>query len=589
MALSPDGRTLAVGRYGGTVELWDPASLARTATLETNVALAAVAFSPTGSLLAASGPSGAIRLWELERRRLVGELFHTNYVTRLSFSPDGRHLASTHPTSGVWVWDLESREAIRRYPDFRSLGAHGGPICFSPDGRYLAVGCDSGHIGILDWAANRVVADIPAHDQPIKSLAYSPDGKLLASGSGFSADEIRLWNPATRELAGSLTGHRSWVCELQFSGDGQRLVSASADQTIGIWDVPKRRLSLRLRGHLDEVYTLVFDEGRTNLISGCKDGTLARWDIDKVRQRALRLDIPGWTRLPAWAAEGSGVAVLDQQGAVALWRPGDSEELSVIDGLGTNNVALATALGRGLLACATGKGPVRIWSLQSANLVTNLGGHVGGIDTFLYGRGLRFSKEEDFLLAFDGAGLVTLWDARNWTKHSACAETNGASCAALSPDGRLLVFGSNKGRLYWWDAVRGHRVAETTGHRTAPVGLDFSPDGSTLASASVDGTVALWDTRTRRRTAYWKADLNGIQGVAFSRAGTQLVTALGGGRAARLWDLKTQRELVTLAAPGGLFPWVQFSPDGAALLCGSYDGHSYLWRTPSFAELDAAR
>jgi WD40 repeat protein len=479
------------------------------------------------------------------------------------------------------VWDLESRQTVRRYLDLQST-MHGGPICFSPDGGHLAVGDRNGRIRILDWAANRVLLDIPAHHQHITSLAYSPDGKLLASGSGYSADDIRLWNPATGQPAGSLAGHRSWICALQFSGDGSRLLSASADQTIGIWDVPARRLILKLRGHLDEVYSLAFDERRTNLITGCKDGTLARWEIDKVRQHALRLDLPGRLRSPAYAASGSTVAVLDQQGAVALWRPGDPQQLSVIAALGTDNAALATASGRGLLACATRDGPVRIWSLQSANLVTNLGGHAGPVD------GLLFSKKEDFLLAFSRSGLVTIWDAKTWAKRSSVTEPNGAGSAALSPDGRLLVLGLYDGRLEWWDTVRGHRLAETACHRHWAPGLDFSPDGSTLASASEDGTVALWDTTTRRRTAYWKADFLGLHAVAFSPDGARLATGLSGGYAARLWDLRTRRELLTLAAPGDLFYWVKFSSDADALLCGDAGGRCYLWRVPSLAELDAA-
>jgi hypothetical protein len=281
-------------------------------------------------------------------------------------------------------------------------------------------------------------------------------------------------------------------------------------------------------------------------------------------------------------AGGSSVAVLDQQGAVALWRPGEPQQLSVIAALGTNNAALATALGRGLLACATSEGPVRIWSLQSANLVTNLSGHGGRID------GLRFAKTEDSLLVRDGSGLVTVWDARNWTKRSSCTETNGAATAALSPDGRLLVLGTSDGRLFWWDAIRGYRLAQTTGPRDWVGGLDFSPDGTTLASASHDGTVALWDTRTRRRTAHWKAFFLGLHAVAFSPDGTRLATGLSGGYTARLWDMKTRRELVTLAAPGSIFSWLEFSPDGGALLCGSESGYSYLWRTPSFGEIDAA-
>jgi WD40 repeat protein len=278
----------------------------------------------------------------------------------------------------------------------------------------------------------------------------------------------------------------------------------------------------------------------------------------------------------------------------------------VIAALGTNNEVMATAPGRGLLACTSPGGPIRVWSLQSANLVTNLGGPPGPVD------GLRFSQGEGFLLAHNTSGLVTsweqsvggegvatggahntsglvtIWEAKNWTKRSSFTETYGAySAAALSADGRLLVMGSDSGGLVWWDAVRGQRLAETNFHHAGVEGLDFSPNGTSIASTSSDGRVALWDTKTRGLIAHWRATHLGAHSVAFSPDGARLLTGLSGGEAARLWDLRTRRELLTLTAPGGMFTCATFSPDGNGLVCGSYDGHCYLWRVPSFAELDA--
>jgi WD40 repeat protein len=583
LALSPDGRTIAVGRLFGGIELWDPTSLKRIATLETNVGFAAgVAFSPKGGLLAAAAPGQGIRLWQLDPLRIVGELVHTNVANRITFSPDGRHLASYHLGSGLCVWELERHEIVRRYPDlkFRGDGYGGGPICFSPDGSRLAVGDVSGHIYVLDWAANPVPVDIPAHSQMVTGLAYSPDGRLLASGGGYAPDNIRLWSPATGQPAGSLEGHRSWVCVLQFSGDSHRLFSGSGDQTIGIWDVPGRKLISKLRGHLDEIYSLALDGRGAGLITGCMDGTLARWELDKVRSQAFRFDLPVQAMVAGHAAGGSSVAVLDQQRAVALWRPGDPQPLSVVTPLGTNNVALATASRRGLLASSTAEGPVRIWSLASVNLVTNLNGHFRPVHR------LEFSGKEDFLVAGNASGQSTIWDAKTWIKRSSVTEAKAATCGALSPDGRLLVLGLFDGHLAWWDAVRGQRLAETIGHRILVNGLDFSPDGITLASVSGDGTAALWDTRTRRRTAYFpKASFTGLGDVAFSPDGSRLAIGLVQGQA-RLYDLRTLRELITAGPPGKVFYRVEFSPSGDALLCGAGDGHCYLWRAPSFAELD---
>jgi WD40 repeat protein len=278
------------------------------------------------------------------------------------------------------------------------------------------------------------------------------------------------------------------------------------------------------------------------------------------------------------------VAFLDQQGAVALWRPGEPQPLSVIADLGTNNSALATAPARGLLACSTPQGSVRVWSLKSASLLTNLPpGRV---------RGLGFSKREDVLVAVSAPGLVSIWDASTWTTRCSFAETNYATTPAFSPDGRLLVLGREGGKVEWWDAVRGRLLAQTPGHHSGVACLDFSPDGRILASCSDDGTVALWDVRARRRTHLWRADRGSTAAVAFSPDGTRLATGSASGDecVARLWDLRTKRQLLSLAGPGGWFYAVKFSPEGDALLCLDHTGENcYQWRVPSFAELDGAR
>ena len=301
-----------------------------------------MAYSPDGRWVASGGEDNTVRVWNARAggdsvRTLRG---HASVVSRVAFGPDGQHLASydfCRAGSSIVVWDLESRQIVRhcgRY--FKSGGEEwGGPICFSPDGRHLATGDDAGRIRILDWAGDRDEVDIPAHNQIVTALAYSPDGRLLASGGGFSREDVRLWNPATGQPAGSLAGHHAWISVLQFSGDGRQLLSASADQTIAVWDVSARRLIRRLRGHLDEVHSLVVDERRANLISGARDGTLARWEIDKLGEHALRFDLPGEYRQPAYGGRGSEIAVLDQHGAVALWSPAESQVLSVIAALGT--------------------------------------------------------------------------------------------------------------------------------------------------------------------------------------------------------------------------------------------------------------
>jgi eukaryotic-like serine/threonine-protein kinase len=579
-AFSPDGRTLAVGRRNGGVELWDASTLGRIAVLETN-GHGAVAFAPGTNLLAVSGPDEVIRLWQLEPRRVVRELPSSSSVACLSFSSDGRYLAFWEVERGACLWDLRTLQLARRYPDQRDGGDHTGKVCFSPDGRCLVLGDLDGQIRFLELETDREVMRIAAHKQAISSLAFSPDGKVLASASGYRTDEIRLWNVATGDSIGSLSGHRAWVSALHFR-DNRHLYSAGADQTIRFWDVAARRLERTLHGH-----TLAFSNQRTNFISECADGTLAWWPLDPPPSRSQQQELLTDARFLGYVDEAKvalrlNEGVLQAPGSIALWRPGKSQDLEVVPALGTNNVALATAPLRGLLAAAS-PGIIRIWSPASARLVTNLVADATG---------LRFSRSGESLLSFDAASrLFTVWDAQTWTKRFSHAlsdaEASSFQRGHISPDGRWLVI-VHSSHICWWDTVLGRQVVQASAHQEGVSFLDFSPDGKTLAISDWGGTVVLWDTGTQTQMASWKADWHAVTALAFSPDGTRLATALSDGRAARVWDVGTRRELITLHAPGQFFPFVGFSPDGSAFLAGEGTGHAYVWRPPSFAELDAA-
>ena len=589
LALSPDGRTLAVGCYDGAIELRDPATLQCTATIESNALWATVAFSPKGDLLAATGTNGVIQLWQLHPTRVVGLLFHTNFTICSSFSPDGKHLAAYCWPAGVWIWNVESHQVVRHYAEFESAGIIGGKVCFSPDGRHLAIGDAVGRIHLLDWAGDRAVTNFQAHNGAVTSLVYSPDGRVLASGGGYSNCEILLWNPMTSESVGTLAGHRAWISDLRFSADGRWLVSGSADQTIRIWDVVRRRALRKLRGHRTPVGNIVLSPDNATILSG---GILARWALSTNPPSSHRVELPGLRPFcgAAFLDDGNSVIDVRADGAVVIHDLSVGRQAIVLDALGTNNSRLAVAPKSGLLAYGSKDGWVRIWSLRDNRMVTNLAvapGPPGVVWPWLV-----FSKAEDRFLGLEthwvgNKGKAKVWETQTWGQLSAFEVSPVAARAEFSLDGQTLVLGHGDGTVTWWDCTRGVKLGEARGHREGIYGLAFSPDGSRLASVGGDGTVALYDARTRRLSADWVGFFNVLGSVAFTPDGTRLATGLGQHSAVRLWDLKTRRELLTLTTPDQGADRVRFSPDGTRLLAAGYGGHCYVWTVPSLAELDA--
>jgi WD40 repeat protein len=263
-----------------------------------------VAFSPDGRLLASAGSSDkTIKLWEVASGSLVRSLTgHTNEIASVAFSPDGKLLVSgaCGKRDGVGciqgeirLWEVASGREVR------SLSGHTSwvwSVAFSPDGRLLASGscgqgagflCTQGEIRLWEVASGSEVRTLEGHTQSVNSVAFSPDGRLLASGSCGQGNyiiictqgEIRLWEVASGREVRSLSGHTSWVNSVAFSPDGRLLASGSHDKTIKLWEVASGREVRSLTGHTDDVNSVAFSPDGRLLASGSDDETIKLWDI----------------------------------------------------------------------------------------------------------------------------------------------------------------------------------------------------------------------------------------------------------------------------------------------------------------------
>jgi WD40 repeat protein len=173
--------------------------------------------------------------------RLITLSGHTGAVRSVAFSPDGRLLASGSWDDTIKLWDVATGSLVR------SLSGHTDwvmSVAFSPDGRLLASGSWDDTIKLWDVATGSLVRSLSGHTGAVNSVAFSPDGRLLASGSCGKAEglycvqgEIKLWEVASGREVRSLSGHTSWVMSVAFSPDGRLLASGSYDGTIKLWDI----------------------------------------------------------------------------------------------------------------------------------------------------------------------------------------------------------------------------------------------------------------------------------------------------------------------------------------------------------------
>jgi WD40 repeat protein/serine/threonine protein kinase len=587
VAYSPNGKMLAVaGSNQPFVEIWDVPSRRRIASvpLQSNEGQFVV-FSPRGDLLATHA-GNQIRLWRTDTWECVHQLpAGGRYVLALKFSPDGRRLACTsHSSNEARVWEVG--QWTKEHQSITGVGPatnHSAVLDFSPDSRALVTGNSVGRLQVIDLASGNKNFDIPkAHPEGITAVAWSPNGSIIASGSGFLGGPIQLWDAASGKSLGELKGHTSWICELVFSKDKDslRLYSASGDQTIRIWDVDQRLPLAILRGSSDEIYGLALSPDGT-LASTCKDGVVAFWDArprpEEEQPRLIELsqfDRPGF-------APDREVLAVPRNGTVHLFDLATLKEIEPLPLLGSDVWMVAYSRDGTLLISGSRSGKTRVWSCTERRLLQELD------DPNDPGYPDRFWADDRWLLAVNVVGNAIWWDTL--TGQTIQTFPVGPFYGVdLSPDGRLLAFGTERGAVHWLNAETGEVLATRSNAHQAPVvGIAFSADGTQAASVGWDGKLAIWNPSSFQLIDSFKGHLLGTHAVAFSPDGHRLATSSVGREAVRLWDLSTHRELITLAGQGSDFIFVAFSPDGRWLAACNKEGQLHLWRAPSWAEIEA--
>ncbi len=571
VVFSPDG-TLASGSYDGTAKLWKTETRKQITTFPQGSAdarVVSVAFSQDGKILAAV--SGATGLWDVATKQRIATLRGEGQPYWLAFSPDGT-LAIGSWNSTIELWDVGTKRQIA------TLKGHTRwvrSVSFSLDGMLLASGDAEGTLILWNVATKQRIANLEGHFFGVNSVSFSPDG-TLASGAGDRT--VKLWDVATRQNIATLDGHTSSVTSVAFSPDGTLLASGDARGVIMLWNAANEERIARF-AHRGGVHSVAFAPDGGILASGSRDGTIALWDIS------------GWTGPRPVALEV--ISGDEQQGApgVTLTQPLVVEVRDQYgDPLPDAAVTFTITAGDGKLsgrftvqhATTDGNGRAEL------NLTLGLPGP-NTVGVSLGGRELATFTAEGV-----GTAVAELeGDYRTWHLPEAATVRlgkgvfgEGDRAVALSADGRCLAVASGIG-VWLYEASTSRAMAllpsESPVHSVA-----FSLDGI-LAAGLDNGQVELWEVETGERIGtLWHAEWGQVTSVVFSHDGTALAS---GSRyqVIKVWDVETRREVGTWEVPresNSLWSLaVDFSPDGTRLVSGFQDGTVRLWEVATQTEV----
>jgi len=507
-------------------------------------------------------PEGAVR-------RLGG-----GSLIKVVFSPDWRYFAVA-TSLGIELWDASSMELVRFFPG-------PWPMAFSPDGKILALtslltpSC-SATITLWDVANGTELRTLSVPKPSVLSVAFSPDGQILASG--LSDGTIKLWDVATGTEIRTLRGHTGAVNSVAFSPDGKTLASGSNDDTIKLWDVATGTEIRTLRGRAGEVYFVVFSPDGKILASGSAAKTIKLWDVatgTEIRTLAWHDSL---FNPVAFSPDGKILALGRWGGTIQLWDVATGTEIRTIEGHTSSVVSVAFSPDGKTLASGSADDTIKLWDVATGTELRTLRGHTGAVYS------VAFSPDGKILALGLWGGTIQLWDVAKGTEiRTLEAHTGWVSSVAFSPDGQILASGLPNGTIKLWDVAKGAELHTLFRHKGPVNSVAFSPDGKTLASGSDDRTIKLWDVVTGTQIRTIEGHTGRVNSVAFSPDGKTLASG-SDDRTIKLWNVATGTEIRTLRGHTGAVNSVAFSPDGKTLASGSKDDTIKLWDVATGTEI----
>ena len=593
------GVAIASASDDDTIKLWSTqGDLLRTLTGHT-AGILDLKFSPDGTQIATASLDHTTRLWSAQGDfiRTVGHSEAS--VTSLSFCPTEPLLAATYSDTAVRLWPLgqTSEQTSEQTSDefdaepaaALTLEGHEDwvrSVAFSPDGKLLATGSEDHTVRIWDIRTGKAGGNplhvLQGHGGWIRSVAFSPDGRTIAAAG--DANTLRLWHRDGYRLK-TFYGHTDWIRSIAFSPSGRYIASASDDQTVKIWTLDGQ--VQQTFNHRSSALCVAWSADGRTVVSGGDDDQVHIWQLMGITDTVYR-GHDGIVWSAAWHPQGRSLLSAGGDNTVRLWDDA-GQQLVAFRGHQRGVHSVAWHPNGKVFASASADYTVQLWRDNGTHIGT-LKGHGDAVWQVCY------SPDGTRLATVSSDRTVRLWHAKGKLLKTFTDHTDTVWSVNFSSDGQYLISASEDNTLRLWHVKKG-LLQTVAGHTGGVWCAAFSPDSRQVASGGADGTIRLWQVirqsgqspQLSLRSTTLQGHRDWVRSVAFSPKGNVLASASDDG-SVRLWSLsaemlessrlrtkETSQLLPPLLGHTGVVWNVAFDPTGDRLISASADGTLRLW------------
>ncbi|MEM7592593.1 MAG: NB-ARC domain-containing protein [Cyanobacteria bacterium P01_A01_bin.83] len=401
----------------------------------------------------------------------------------------------------------------------------------------------------------------------VLSVAFSPDGKLLAKGD--MNGEIRLYRVSDWQQVSFFKGHGDWVTSIAFNPSSTILATASLDKKVKLWALEDSKLLQELHGHSNSVESVVFSSDGKLLASGSDDYTVKIWNV-ATSEEIKTLQENDMVRAVSFSPNSEMLFSGSLDKSVKLWNISSGECVKKFVGHNDGIWAIAISSDGQILASASSDQSIRLWNVESGKCFNNLKGHKDSVWS------VAINADNKILASGSWDRTVKLWDLytgkclKNFEGHSSLVRA-----ITFSPNSELLISGSDDQTLKLWNLKTKSCLRTFQGHSDSSWSISICSDNQTLVSSGDNASVKLWDIHTAQCIKAFKGHTNTVRAVAFSPDGNTIASG-SDDHIIRLWNRNTGQSKILNQHTSWVWS-VAFSPDGKLFASGSSDQTLKIW------------